>query len=44
MQGSIRPYYAEALGEFSTEECLLLFRLLDRLRGSLAAMAETEGE
>lgn len=44
MLGSIRPYYAEALSGFTTEEAVLLFRLLDRLRGSLAAMADPEGE
>ncbi|MDE2198436.1 MAG: MarR family transcriptional regulator [Rhodospirillales bacterium] len=36
MQDSIRGYYADALAEFSTEEAVQLFRLLDRLRGSLA--------
>ncbi len=32
---NIRRYYAAALNGFSTEECVLLFRLLDRLRDSL---------
>ncbi|MFN3448147.1 MAG: MarR family winged helix-turn-helix transcriptional regulator [Roseococcus sp.] len=41
---AIRAYYAQALEGFTTEECVTLFRLLDRLRGSLAAMAEPEGE
>ncbi|WP_211863247.1 MarR family winged helix-turn-helix transcriptional regulator [Neoroseomonas soli] len=44
MLGSIRRYYASALEGFSTEECVQLFQLLDRLRGSLARMAEPEGE
>lgn len=43
MLGNIRPYYAEALGGFSTEECVLLFRLLDRLRDSLGRIAAAEG-
>ncbi len=41
---SIRGYYEEALADFSTEECVLLFRLLDRLRDSLGRMAGPEGE
>jgi MarR family transcriptional regulator, organic hydroperoxide resistance regulator len=44
MLASIRQYYAEALAGFSTEECLLLFRLLDRLRDSLDGIAGPEGE
>ncbi|MCS6891962.1 MAG: MarR family transcriptional regulator [Rhodovarius sp.] len=40
----IRAYYAKALEGFSTEECVLLFRLLDKLRDSLARMAGAEGE
>lgn len=32
---SIRAYYRDALADFSTEDCVLLFRLLDRLRDSL---------
>jgi DNA-binding MarR family transcriptional regulator len=39
MLGSIRRYYAEALEGFSTEECVALFRLLDRLRDSLGRIA-----
>jgi MarR family transcriptional regulator, organic hydroperoxide resistance regulator len=41
---SIREYYAGALAGFSTEECVLLFRLLDRLRDSLGRIAGPEGE
>lgn len=44
MLGSIRRYYAAALEVFSTEECVLLFRLLDRLRDSLGRIAGPEGE
>ena len=36
MQPAIGAYYAAALAGFSTEECVLLFRLLDRLRDGLA--------
>jgi DNA-binding MarR family transcriptional regulator len=39
MAGPIRRYYAAALDGFSTAECVLLFRLLDRLRDSLAGLA-----
>ncbi len=39
MQVGIRTYYAEALAGFSIEECVILFRLLDRLRGSLGGIA-----
>ena len=41
---SIRGYYGDALAGFSTEECLLLFRLLDRLRDGLGRIAGPEGE
>ncbi len=44
MQDSIRAYYAEALTGFSTEESLLLFRLLDRLRDSLHQIAGPESD
>src|SRR3954452_675670 len=44
MLGSIRRYYDDALAGFSTDECLLLFRLLDRLRDSLSRIAGPEGE
>ncbi len=43
MQGDIRGYYATALANFSTEEAVTLYRLLDRLRDSLAAVS-TESE
>jgi DNA-binding MarR family transcriptional regulator len=39
---SIRRYYEDALAGFSTEECVLLFRLLDRLRDSLDHLAGPE--
>jgi MarR family transcriptional regulator, organic hydroperoxide resistance regulator len=42
MLDSIRPYYASALSGFTTEECLQLFRLLDRLRDSLGRIASAE--
>jgi DNA-binding MarR family transcriptional regulator len=42
MGPAIRAYYQAALAEFSTEECVQLFRLLDRLRGSLSRIAEPE--
>jgi hypothetical protein len=35
MLGSIRRHCAAALDGFSTEECVMRFRLLDRLRNSL---------
>ena len=41
---SIRRYYEDTLAGFSTEECLLLFRLLDRLRDGLNRIAGPEGE
>jgi DNA-binding MarR family transcriptional regulator len=44
MLTSIREYYQDALAGFSTEECLLLFRLLDRLRDGLGRIAGPEGE
>ncbi len=34
----IEAYYATALDGFSTEECLTLFRLLDRLKSRLVAL------
>jgi DNA-binding MarR family transcriptional regulator len=40
----IRRYYDTALEGFSTEECVMLFRLLDRLRDSLGRIAGPEGE
>ena len=44
MLASIRRYYDDALVGFSTEECLLLFRLLDRLRDGLGRIAGPEGD
>jgi DNA-binding MarR family transcriptional regulator len=44
MLGSIRRYYDAALDGFSTEECVLLFRLLDRLRDSLDRVGGAEAE
>ena len=44
MQESIRTYYADALVDFSTDEALTLFRLLDRLRGSLARVDGGQGK
>ncbi len=41
---SIRAYYEEALADFTLEDCLALFRLLDRLRTSLGRIAGAEGE
>jgi len=41
---SIRAYYGAALASFTTEECVTLFRLLDRLRDSLGRIAEREAE
>ncbi|MDR3532526.1 MAG: MarR family transcriptional regulator [Rhodopila sp.] len=41
---NIRKYYEDALMGFSTEECLVMFRLLDRLRDSLGRIAGPEGE
>ena len=42
MGPAIRAYYQAALADFSTEEAVQLFRLLDRLRGSLNRIAEPE--
>ncbi len=42
MHDDIRRYYRTALGAFSTEECLVLYRLLDRLRDSLGRVAGAE--
>ncbi len=42
MLGSIRRYYDSALDGFSTDECVLLFKLLDRLRDGLSRMQEPE--
>ena len=44
MRGSIRAYYDEALGGFSTQDCVTLFRLLDRLRDGLAALSGGEAD
>lgn len=44
MQMSIRGYYAAALDGFSTAEGVQLFRLLDRLRDSLARTSYPEAE
>ena len=42
MQVSIRAYYADALSDFSSAECLQLFRLLDRLRDGLTRLSGPE--
>ena len=42
MLADIRRYYADALDGFSLEECVLLFRLLDRLRDSLDGLPPPE--
>jgi hypothetical protein len=42
--GSIRRYYAAALDGFSTGECVMRFRLLDRLRDSLGRIGGPEAE
>jgi MarR family transcriptional regulator, organic hydroperoxide resistance regulator len=42
MHDDIRRYYRVALEGFSTDECLVLFRLLDRLRNSLGDIAGAE--
>ena len=44
MQASIRAYYGDALAAFSTEECLRLFQLLDKLRDGLARLSGPEGD
>lgn len=41
---NIRTYYEAALAGFSTEDCLAMFSLLDRLRDSLGRIAGPEGE
>jgi hypothetical protein len=35
---NIRSYYEAALADFSTEESLQLYRLLDRLRSALSRL------
>ena len=40
---SIRAYYAEALADFATEDCLSLFRLLDRLGQASGASPAPRG-
>ncbi len=42
MQPGIQAYYSEALADFSTTEAVHLFRLLDRLRGSLSRLSPPE--
>jgi DNA-binding MarR family transcriptional regulator len=42
MGESIRRYYGTALAGFTTEECVTLFALLDRLRDSLGGIAVPE--
>lgn len=42
MQPGIQAYYSEALAGFSTADALHLFRLLDRLRGSLSSLSPPE--
>lgn len=42
MHDDIAAYYARALGGFSLDEAVLLYRLLDRLRDGLAAEALPE--
>ena len=44
MQESIRAYYDNALDDFSMEDVIQLFHLLDRLRTSLARIADPEGD
>ncbi len=44
MHRDIRDYYRAALDGFSIEECLALFRLLDRLRDSLGRIAGADQE
>ena len=41
---SIRGYYEDTLAGFTMEECVLLSRLLDRLRDGLCRIAEPESE
>ena len=42
MLADIRRYYTDALDGFSLEECVVLFRLLDRLRDSLNGLPPPE--
>ncbi len=42
MGPDIRSYYKATLSDFSTQECVQLFRLLDRLRDSLHRIAEPD--
>ena len=42
MQPGIQAYHSEALAGFSTAEALRLYRLLDRLRGSLSRLSPPE--
>jgi DNA-binding MarR family transcriptional regulator len=44
MLESIGAYYGTALAGFTTEECVTLYRLLDRLRDSLGRIAGGEHE
>ena len=44
MQDSIRVYYADALAEFPMQDVVQLFRLLDRLKDSLARIADPESD
>ena len=44
MQDSIRAYYADALVEFPMQDIVRLFQLLDRLKDSLARIADPEGD
>jgi DNA-binding MarR family transcriptional regulator len=44
MQGSIRAYYEDALTDFSMEEVVQLFRLLDRLRNRLGQIVDPDGD
>ena len=44
MSATIRKYYEDAPMGFSTEECVVMFGLLDRLRDSLGRIADPEGE
>lgn len=42
MQATIRVYYQDVLTGFRDEECVVLFRLLDRLRDRLAGISAAE--
>lgn len=44
MQPAIRRYYGDALEGFTLDECVTLFRLLDRLRGGLGGIAGPEAD